>query len=740
MRKIFMTIFAAITVFFLSTNVSSVTAQEIFEEFTLEEITITAQKREENQQKTAMAVEVITAEDLQRSGKADLTDILSNVPGLITNTASDGLRISLRGISDDTATFKGQSMSTPAVAVNTDGVYSNRKDSGTGLFDLERVEVLYGPQSTLYASTSPGGIVNLITASPKLDKFAVSATVEAGNYGLLHTEGSVNAPITDTVALRAAFTTSKHDGYLSNGGNSADTKAARLRTLFQPNDNLSFTVTGEISKSSAFPFSGVTGFIDEASLDDPWENDDKVLGDPVEDTEKKLNARMDLDLGFASLSVIPSYSTQDQDGQRVSTIEVQGDSGNIQIDEYTDSNDQKGIEMRMVSSSDSPIKWILGANYYDSEDSMSSVAFEDGVVTGEYQISRMEEELKAFYGNLTYPVTDRFRTTVGYRQSWDWLYNYRDGGHLTKGVDVPYVESEITEDEGDYHFPDYKLGAEYDLAEDSMIYADFSTSYRSQGMGTGTNKIQKLKAYTIGSKNQFLNNKLQVNFSAYYYDYRNYKASTSVRAYAGVYPADQYWSTYEADEPNTTAYGDGTMIGFDLDTDFIITSKDDMKFMVSYLKSEWEDLIFDYYYDYQITSTTRLPEGTVYEVEVGPLENLDYTGLPMTNAPKWTFSTVYSHRFGLWNGGFIETQVELLYKTHFRLTWDKDDYPYNYQESYHCTNLSATYNDPNDRWNFTGYVRNLEDYAVKNGYFPAPDNQAYLGNPRTYGAILSVRY
>jgi iron complex outermembrane recepter protein len=152
---------------------------------------------------------VILGEELTLSGKNDLNEILAELSSVIVQKAPDGIRVSLRGMSDAQAPFHGTSVSMPTVAVNMDGVYSNRKDMSTGLFDLDRAEVLYGPQSTMYSSNSPGGVVNVETARPKLDKYEASGTLEYGNYNLLHAEGMVNFPISKTVALRTAFTRKK---------------------------------------------------------------------------------------------------------------------------------------------------------------------------------------------------------------------------------------------------------------------------------------------------------------------------------------------------------------------------------------------------------------------------------------------------------------------------------------------------------------------------------------------------
>jgi len=260
---------------FLLNNIVIVLAQENkSEEFTLDEITVTAQKRQENQQKVAMAMQTITAEEMTETGKTNLETILESIPDAVIVKSADGLRISLRGMSDTTSTFHNQSVSAPTVAVNMDGVFSNRKDQGSDLYDIERVEVLYGPQSTLYASNSPGGVVNVVSANPKLDRFETSGMLGYGNYNLLNVRGTVNAPISSTVGVRAAFSIAKHDGYLSNGGSDQDTKSARLKLLYQPIEKLSFVVTGSIEKDGGHGGGGgsVDQFIKQSKLTDPWES------------------------------------------------------------------------------------------------------------------------------------------------------------------------------------------------------------------------------------------------------------------------------------------------------------------------------------------------------------------------------------------------------------------------------------------------------------------------------------
>jgi iron complex outermembrane recepter protein len=139
------------------------------DEFTLEEITVTAQKRAENQQKVAIPMDVISGEQLAEMGKTNVDDILGGISNVLINKSSDGMRVSVRGLTETDIPFMDLHATTPQVAINVDGAYNSSNRSGTNLFDVERVEVLYGPQSTMYASNSPGGIVNVVTAAPKTD-------------------------------------------------------------------------------------------------------------------------------------------------------------------------------------------------------------------------------------------------------------------------------------------------------------------------------------------------------------------------------------------------------------------------------------------------------------------------------------------------------------------------------------------------------------------------------------------
>ncbi|MBN1625989.1 MAG: TonB-dependent receptor [Deltaproteobacteria bacterium] len=732
------------------------------EEFTLEEITVTAQKREENQQKVPIAMEVISGEVLKEQGRNDIDEILNNVSSVLINTAEDGLRVSIRGMSNDNAIFDNMQTSKPTVAVNKDGIYTNRNSGNTDLFDIERVEVLFGPQSTLYASASPGGVVNVITSDPKLDKVEGSGTLEYGNYSQLKAEGSVNAPFNDFIALRAAFSTSVHDGYLSNGGDDEDIKSGRLKTLYKPNEKVSIVVTGEISKSKTQGFSGAKKFIDQddatftdgTPLDDPWTgaSDEPRLATNRE--QKRIFAQIEYDLGYIGmLSLSPAYTraTNSNSGNQTTTLGPPG-MGGTEIQTFSTLNGvitEKSFEARMSSSEDFPFKWIMGFNIYKSLEHMRQWYFElnddDPDLMDSNRLSIGEQNTTALYGNVTYPIVDAFRLTVGFRKTWDELINE---GFQWNGVGDPSILEPGRDGRSvmEYKDPDYKIGVEYDLAENSMLFADWSTSYRVNGKGP--DKVmppEKLKAYTVGAKNRFFGNKLQLNASAYYYDYRNFFTVGDPVDTIVDYDEDGQVDTNETERRHDLGQlttGDAEVYGFDLQTNTIITRNDRLDFSVSYVKKKFADIIFDY---------------TLLTNNLG-LADMTYNGLEMTNAPHWTINFNYSHNFQLPNGGVLTPRLEYRFQSSYLMTWQReyislaqyDDGTYYYyreprgdiiyQKAYRMGDLSVLYAHPGGAWTLNFYMKNIENYALKRSLIGQGGGELRLSPPRTYGGVITVRF
>ena len=761
---------------FSLSGASALYAQESStDEFTLEEITVTAQKRAENQQKVAIAMEVVSGDEIRELGKNDIDEVLSGISNTIIEKSQEGYRITIRGISDSSDAYKGQSMAAPAVAINMDGVYSNRKDTGSGLYDLERVEVLYGPQSTMYSSNSPGGVVNVVTANPKTDRYEANGTIEYGNYNLLHTEGAMNAPLSEKAAVRASFSTSKRDGYLSNGNDDEDTKAARLRTLWRPNDKLTFVLTGETTRDGGRGFgSGVKAFdngdgywyeptgrgtgeyVAVGKVTDPWTGNDMEKTTSNNQISKKIYGQINWDTSAGAVSITPSYTKRHGNNAFVFDDPGTGTETSYMLRQAT----EKGLEVRMTSAEDFRFKWIVGATYYYSFDRGYDRS-EAYINTGWGRMSdrKVTNKNKAFFLNITYPVTDAFRVTGGLRKSKDSMYTVNE--EIRGAPNLP--QGEVARQPTEYKImenpnkPDYKFGIEYDLTANSMLYADYATSYRVQAFGgggpppaSGETVIrtvvkadpETLSSYTIGAKNRLFDNKVQLNASAYYYDYKNFSAQGGNEFEVWAYDTnnngfpDPGRSANEVVGQRTTApsVGDGRVMGLDLSINAILTQSDRLNLSASYIKSEWTNLTFWWYYN----PIYELVNGVKTEIN---RPSVSFKGKNMMRTPPWNINLTYDHIFNLRDGGTLKAALNIKYKTAYDLTWRTVDKPLNYQESYHMEDFSMVYSNPDGKWNLTGYVKNLGNYAEKRSLLNMAGNKLLtIGNPRTYGGVLSVKF
>ncbi len=772
--------------------------EDASDEFILEEVTVTAQKRAESQQKVAIQMEVVTGEDLTGTGKDNIDDILRDVSNVMINKNVDGMRITLRGLAEDESSNFDLHTSTPMVAVNIDGAYNSSSASGMNLFDVERVEVLSGPQSTLYGSNSPGGILNVVTASPKTDKFSANASVEFGNYGLLDGQVTVNVPIIqDLLAMRLAGQVYKRDSWITGIDNDQDTKTFRLKTKIEPTDTFDATVTVNYSEAtSGGRLGGTVLMFDKPDgvwaqeigplqwgpgdpVTDPWTSSTVLPGPPVNETAPNqrnsnretegVQAEINWDTALGAVSFVPYWNKSVNSNYR-NDVEITGPTGTVYSEQYGEnSQEQKGAELRIASPEDFFFKWIVGGTWYDS---VQKNFTDDLIYDGNDASNTLNHENKAVYANITYPFTDQFRGTAGYRQSWD------DSGMVESPAKVG---DGITGQE--YTEPDYKVGIEYDMGQDAMLYASWATSYRVNTMADSVEgrevPPERLTAYQVGVKSRFLDNKLQLNASAFFYDYKDKvihpgqdgRVNTNEIVIEADYPyTDAYgvdhpgsdfnndgdyddtnitpdmpefadlepWQTSELasirflHDPWETQFGSFESYGLDVSVDWVPTSKDRLSFSVSYLQAEWVSAMDSFYWKgYFIANPEAGEEGRTYDGETN------------TYSPEWSARASYSHRFDLGSFGTLIPVIDAQYSSDYNISMRTEENPWNYQEAYVTANASVTFNHASDRWSLNAYVKNIDEYAAKTFWQkanPGATPELGISDPRTFGAVLSVKF
>ncbi len=414
-------------------------AQESSSNFNLEEIIVTAQYREELLQDTGLAIDVIDSEKIAQLGINNGIDLENAVPALaIRNTGGSSVNLLVRGVGNTTTGPATDS----AVTFNYDGVAVARGAGAFGaLFDLERVEVLKGPQGTLYGRNSTGGIVNVVPAKPEIGE-GTSGFVNGsfGNYSALDLTAAVNFELSDTVAVRLAGNVVDRDGYNTDGSNDVDNENARVQLLFEPSDKFSIrlaadygTVGGSGVSSSPYvrytdngPGAFIPTFLDlpinagpnaattdairatvilppafafQAPIDDDLFLDRETYG---------VNAEIITQLGDGTLTIIPAYREN-------STLTKLGTDGftSILSDEE---NDQISLEAR-YSSSVGRLDYIVGAHYLD-ENITPQIAINLQSVLPIVDVE-FENESLAFFAEGVFNVNDTTRIVAGVRVTDD---------------------------------------------------------------------------------------------------------------------------------------------------------------------------------------------------------------------------------------------------------------------------------------------------------------------------------
>ena len=359
-------------------------------EMVIEEVIVTAQKRAESLQDVPVSVSALTRSNLERLRLRDTTEIVAQIPNLQLNgTAGDAIPIfSLRGVSMNDYSFNQNSPVAPYV----DEVYKgNPAFLGIQTFDLERIEVLRGPQGTLYGKNSTGGAVNFITAKPGAERDGY-LTIGGGNFNRTAAEGAVNLPLADNLALRIAGTWTEADGWLENrtagvdDGNSVDNLAWRVSLSWQPTDTLDVLLRASGSEVNGVNYGivadnigpdgvgaglyglynalGVTTRVDGTRpgfdfFDFDSEQDEKRK---IESTAFSLTVNWDISETL-TLTSITSYD----EGDAFVPEDADGTSNTlINVTQFVDA-DQVTQDLRLTSNNDGPFNFIAGIYYSEEE-------------------------------------------------------------------------------------------------------------------------------------------------------------------------------------------------------------------------------------------------------------------------------------------------------------------------------------------------------------------------------------
>ena len=721
------------------------------------DIIVTAQRREENLQKAAIAVSAVAGDTLTRNSISQATDLTRLVPSLQIAPAASFTQIYLRGI----GTFGSNAFAEQGVAFNLDGVYLSRPAAPAGLFyDLERIEVLKGPQGTLYGRNATGGALNVITAKPKLGELGGYLNAEYGNYNALKGSGAINVPIGEHVAFRLAGQYAKHDGYFSDGYDDEDTQAVRGQLRGETGTGLDATLSIDYAHVGGKGSGGtIMPLLDGKNRLGP--SDPRVIAEyltrpptaPVPQViarndgyqdNRFFGASMTLnaDLGFAKLTVIPAYRKTD--------LDFVSYAPSFLID-VTENSDQMSLETRLSNKS-GPLNWVLGG-YYFTEHVTAKQFFDQGS-NGTRINSRLGTDSYAFFGQGTYSLTDTLRLTGGVR------YTHDDKTQDTETHTLPFVGfvpgvfplvpiildiPSFPKSDVSFSKVTWKAGLEFDLGPRSLLYASVSTGYKSGVLfaaeGLNYSKPETLRAYTIGSKNRFFDNKLQLNVEAFYWDYRDQQITHLGAVQVASTPGGPIFGPVFA----TENAGKATIYGAEAELQFQPTGDDVFTANVQYLHARYNSLQYQFYSTTGAapvvgcataltTSTGASPQARIY--------NVNCSGRPVVNAPTWSLNAGYQHIFQLGNSGRLIAGADTRIESSRFLSIEY--LALGQQGSYMMSNARLTYETANGRYSLTGFINNIENKLVFSNSLQTPAKAGVVYNqlrpPRTFGVRASAKF
>lgn len=752
--------------FCLLSNLLAITIQAAI----LEEITVTAQKREESLQGVPVAVTTFTGEALERSGGVDPSVLGDVVPNLHVGFEGDrdGVLITIRGVSGTDV----RNASDPTTAFHVDGSYVARLSGANAYFyDVDRIEVLRGPQGTLYGRNSTSGVVNVVTKKPSIESFETNVEAAIGNYDMLNIKGTINVPLNDDIAARIAFTKTDRDGFRDNGpgikdGDDADEVGLRSHILWNLSDKTSLLFTAE-----SYAREGVGQVLAAMSFDG---NPNAALfsSDPADsnqlDTQSHrdnsdVNYRLQLDHSFSHFDLFYQAAFRDHEREYVDDNDgfggvVNGVQANTSVVETTDA-EMWTYEVRLTSSWKGPLQGILGFFILDEEINgdfdfqgvfdpslnacpSNTCPWPNGFIRQSVRFNDrgLKNESVAAFLHSTYDITDDLRLTAGIR----WTKDEKDKGGIA-GDPINGSTFILTRDRvglgpielfsspqistPSWTKTTWKVGLDYQMNEDWMVYATIGTGYKSGGYNRGSNfntldgtlieyNPEEIMAYEGGFKASLMDGRARVNLAAFYYDYTDMQQ-------ASIFVAPNGTAT------NVTNNAAGSTIwGFELESEMLIGNTGSANLSLGYLNAEFEEF----------TGVQDPLDGSINDV----------SGNELINAPDLTATLIFVPRtFEVFNGT-LTPRVQFHYETE---AWHSVlNRPWDRRDSYAKTDLSLYYEHNSNGWYAESFVTNLGDDDVENNKgctdiissgsaAPAPLQGCgtRFSTPRQYGIRIGFR-
>lgn len=771
----------------VAVSAANVSAQE---PFVIEEVLVTAQKRTQSSQDIPLAVQALSADVLAQNGITTLSDLSSISPGFkFADTQGTNNVSALRGVNSFAFGF-GLEESIPFYL---DGVYlGNGFDMLGELLDVERVEVLKGPQGTLFGRNASGGAVSVITKKPT-NEFEAEVGGGAGNFGLVTTRAVINVPLIDNVlAVRAGFSSRDRDGWQTNvitgqeDGFAQDRKNGFLRALWSVNESLELEYSGDWSRQQDHSgyrtintvrpgsplFQGLWGqanpvsFYNEDSIDQAAAGDraplislaggaiiaplapagsiPEIIQDrKISGNALKANWDVNSDLVFSSIT---SYRTVE------TIVGADADGGDLGLANSFQTGETKELnqEFRLNGVSES-LDWLAGVNYYKQERDASITTYLSSLIalqrlglaglrTAVTETSAGENETESYsaFADATWHLTDRFNLTAGLRYTRDEkTFTLIDAGNDSfngQGLIYPNIDqlADPSVSSWDDTWTDVsgRLAVDYAYSDDVMIFASISQGYKSGGFNT--------RLTVEGNPVQGF---ISPEFATEPFDEEtnlNYEVGIKSDLLDGRlrFNSSVFYYVYEdlqvlladGNSPVARTVNASEVTGYGWDNEITYLAAPGLSF-------SFNALLLDAEYTEDVIDNT------------GVLRILEGAERPW--APKWayTFAADYSVDMGdvgefRANFTYAHQDDQFMRATQVTQSYSDED---NTQEAYGILNGRLSFYSANDHWELGLWGKNILDEAYRNNLIASSDSvagilMAFPGEPRTFGLEAVYRF
>jgi iron complex outermembrane receptor protein len=720
----------------------------------LEEVVVTAQKREQNMQDVGISVTAMSGDNLRSLGITSSADIASFTPNLsIVSLAGEGNQpvIFLRGIglNDYNTNNAG-----PIGMYVDEVIVSSPTAQSFAMFDVERVEVLRGPQGTLYGRNTTGGAINVISNKPT-GEFEADLLASYGNFNAMKLEGAVSGPLTDKLGARLAVVSNTADGYIddvSSGKEYNETDNYAIRGLLQwdASDSVSALFNVHYGKNDtdapryihygtydANTFDPTTGLFSgqcsSADISRQAAHCVSALGyqdNTGDDREGEWSRPGVLDFDVAGASAKVTWEISDN----LSLISITAyDETEKLYEEDTDSSPQSFLEatynvdsetfsqeFRLVGSSEST-NWLLGFFYLNEELNQDQTLdlFRDlrpifgfnpdlGTFFSRHE-HQQETTTWAVYGQVEYQLAEQWLLTGGLRYTQEDVEFAAQVAFEEPDFSIPFVDFK---DDIDNDNISGRLALNYYPNEDWMLYGSVTTGFKSGGFpgtfGFSPEEYQgygpeEITAFEVGFKSTLADSRVQLNGAMFFYDYTDI----------------QIYQILDSDSPvpvqRLTNGGDAEIFGGELELTAQPTEGLYLLLGLAYLDTEFQDLTFG---------------------------DLDLSGNRLATAPEWSANGLARYDWSLGNGGGFYTQVDFTYSDEY--FFDVFNSAHASQEAYTLLGARAGYISPDQNWELSLWGKNLsdEDYFATGLDLGEAFGQVEMipTRPLTYGVELRVYF